>query len=336
MKPASLSHVKMLLRMIVPILLTTTLLCCWREDAEKHKREEAIRKQLLGEWKLCEKNHFFEDDVFITPGMRFFHDSMDVYTGFFGERTDSVSGRVLPVFMSNYCSYELNEDSIFIKSPSIGKREFILRFHKRSSDTLFLKAKNNELVKYKSLSYKIDTLPDFDQIIYSSSGCYGTCPIMNISVDKRGRLLYHGEGYVTPLGYYTGQLSSEKTAYMFTKFRKANPLRLSDHYSVRHTDDQTITTTFIKNGKIVKSINDYGMDGPAELCWAYISIGNIYTQTKLDLLPENKPFYEKLHYLRFKKGKWLLRLEKSESFYLWTELKKSKQTQNKVKAIYTL
>lgn len=318
----------------IGLVLAILLFSCG--DSEKQKREEAIRKQLLGEWKFCKKELPFDDNVFMTPGMTFFQDSMDVHTGFYSERKDSATGRHQLVFSGHYCPYQLNEDSIFLKRPLSGKREFIGRFLKCEADTLYLETKNSDLLTYKRLSYRMDTLPDFDQIIYSSSGCYGTCPILDISVDKKGKVLFNGEGYVPATGYYSGQLNPTATGYLFTKFRKANPLKLSDHYSVGHTDDETITTTYIKDGKIVKSINDYVVDCPPELMWAYVYIMNSYHSAQLHPLPENKPFYKKLHYLRFKKGKLLLRLEKSESFYLWTELRKSKETQHKVKAVYTL
>ncbi|MBK9511502.1 MAG: hypothetical protein IPO04_19665 [Cytophagaceae bacterium] len=41
-------------------------------------------------------------------------------------------------------------------------------------------------------------------------------------------------------------------------------------------------------------------------------------------MPIDEPFYPKLHYYAFKKGGLILPLEKSESFYLWTELQKAK------------
>jgi len=316
------------------LLLAVLLLSC--TDAEKQKREEAVRIELLGEWKLCKRDIPFNNDLFMVPGMTFFQDSMDVHTGFFTARKDSLTGRIRPVFVNNYCKYELSEDSIFIKNPLNGKRELIGRFLKCKADTLYLETADSDIITYQRLLYKMDTLPDFDQIIYSSSGCYGSCPILDISVDKKGKVLFNGEGYVSSTGYYSGQLNPERTGYLFSKFRKANPLSLSDHYSVGHTDDETITTTYIKDGKIVKSINDYGVDCPPELMWAYVCIGNSYNSVTLHPLPESKPFYKKLHYLRFKKGKLLLRLEKSESFYLWTELRKSESTQSEVKAIYTM
>jgi len=48
------------------------------------------------------------------------------------------------------------------------------------------------------------------------------------------------------------------------------------------------------------------------------------------------PFYPKYSYYTFEKGRLILPLEKSESFYLWTELKKSKITSQNFAPIYAI
>ena len=179
-------------------------------------------------------------------------------------------------------------------------------------------------------------MPDFDQIIYSSLGCYGSCPILDISITKEGAVLFQGEGYVKSLGFYVGHLDRQTTQTIFDKFRKANPLALEYSYAVDHTDDQTLTTTFIQNGKIVKTIDDYGMAGPKELIWAYMLLSNIHDMMHLDSLPNDEPFYPKLHSYTFKRDNFVLPLAKSESFYLWTALKKAKQVDKAFTSKYKL
>jgi hypothetical protein len=133
-----------------------------------------------------------------------------------------------------------------------------------------------------------------------------------------------------------GKLNYNQKQYVFNKFKKANPKSLLDEYSVGHTDDQTISTTYIKNGKIIKTISDYGLAGSSELVWAYIPFGNLYRQIKLNSILYDRPFYPKLSYYTFKKNGKILPLEKSESFYLWTELLKSKVTEKEFTPIYTI
>jgi hypothetical protein len=182
----------------------------------------------------------------------------------------------------------------------------------------------------------VDTIQQFDQIVYSSSGCYGECPILDFSLERNGQFLFQGEGYTESLGFFKGKLTSNQTNFIFNKFRKADILNIDKDYSVGHTDDQSITTTYIINGKIVKTIHDYGMAGPSELVWAYIPISNAYNQSNLDSIPEDDPYYPKLSYFTFHKDSLILSLEKSESFYLWTELKNSTKVDTTFDSKYEL
>ncbi|MEP5935353.1 MAG: hypothetical protein ABJ218_09555, partial [Winogradskyella arenosi] len=126
------------------------------------------------------------------------------------------------------------------------------------------------------------------------------------------------------------------TDYIFSKFAQANIDSLERNYAVGHTDDESITTTFIKNGRIIKTIHDYGQAGPKELIWAYVPIQNLYTEIELGTLENDMPYYPKLHYYTFKKESTILRLEKSESFYLWTEIKDAKIVNTKFNSKYSI
>jgi hypothetical protein len=73
-----------------------------------------------------------------------------------------------------------------------------------------------------------------------------------------------------------------------------------------------------------------------ELTWAYVPIANLHDMIELDSLPEDEPFYPKLHCYIFQKGRLIIPLEKSESFYLWTEIHKSDKTNHTFKPTYSL
>ncbi|MDR2840840.1 MAG: hypothetical protein LBV75_06195, partial [Paludibacter sp.] len=72
------------------------------------------------------------------------------------------------------------------------------------------------------------------------------------------------------------------------------------------------------------------------LLWAYVPISKLHDIIELDSLPEDEPFFPKLHCYIFQKGRLILPLEKSESFYLWTEIHKSSLTEQIFKPIYSL
>ncbi|WP_353119980.1 DUF6438 domain-containing protein [Myroides odoratus] len=315
-------------RTILFIILTIILLGC-SQHREQQKADNKVRATLVGDWELILEEGDVRADFplrsWIKPeGMTISHDSIEFYLRFYKADIDSITGKRIRLFLGNKVPYQVNKDSVYIKSLVTHNWEFEWKFVSKRNDTLQLAWNDSTIIRYKKLTYNLESLPDFDQIIYSSSGCYGSCPILDISITKEGDVLFQGEGYVKSLGFYAGHLDRQTTQTIFDKFRKANPLALENSYAVDHTDDQTLTTTFIKNGKIVKTIEDYGMASTNEMIWAYMLLSNIHDVMHLDPLPYDEPFYPKLHSFTFKKENLVLPLAKSESFYLWTALKKAK------------
>ena len=311
------------------ILLTLALLTL--SCNQEAKRNQRLKDLLIGEWERCkEESRYYEDMIylpFVQPfGIEFFQDSIEFFNGFFQNDIDSITGKHIAKYCGNIVPYHIKQDWIIIQNEFDYPMQFEWKFVSLLNDTLTFALDDSTTIKFKRLEYNIDTVLDFDQIIYSSSGCYGTCSIIDISIDKNNHIFFQGEGYVGKLGFYEGQLDNNLRKYVFEKFKKANPLRLQKQYEVNHTDDECITTTFIKDGKIIKTIRDYGGIGTNELNWAYTAIANLYNIVNLNRIPDDEPFYPKYHYYTFKKGRLILPLEKSESFYLWTELKKSKIT----------
>lgn len=319
------------------ILTLVTLMTSCNQEAKKNQR---LKELLIGEWELC-KEYATEDipppPFFDRPfGIGFSQDSIEFFNGFFQADIDSITGKRMAKYYGNFVSYHIKKDSIFIQNVFNSKMEFKWKFVCLSNDTLYLAIDDSTTVKYRMLKYNIDTVSDFDQIIYSSSGCYGSCPIIDISIDKNNHILFQGEGYVKELGFYEGQLDNNLKIYIFDKFKKANLQKLEKYYAANHTDDESITTTYIKDNKIIKTIDDYGHKGTRELIWAYVPIANLHSVVNLKRIPDDEPFYPKYHYYTFEKGRLILPLAKSESFYLWTELKKSKITSQDFTPEYTI
>ncbi|AHM63201.1 hypothetical protein D770_24780 [Flammeovirgaceae bacterium 311] len=322
------------------IILGVLFFACSCQDSKRPEEESAelkTKQALQGEWALVTSNETeFDDFLFYPTGFAIQKDSFELFEGYYSDVYDTIKLQELYKFWGTITSYRIRQDSIFIQSLVDDQWEFRWKINDIDADTLVFEEENASESKYYRLKYKLDSLVDFDQIVYSSSGCYGNCQILDVSVDKAGNIIFQGEGYVEPLGFYQGKLSTQETKYIFDKFEKANIVALNNDYSASHTDDQSITTSFIKDGKIVKTIHDYGMTAPKELLWAYVPISNIHHLHQLDTISTEEPYYPKLHYFTFRKEGLILPLEKSESFYLWTELRKSAFTQTTFKPKYKL
>ncbi len=94
-----------------------------------------------------------------------------------------------------------------------------------------------------------------------------------------------------------------------------------------HDGKEEITITFLKDGRIYKTITDYGGNAPADLVWAYARLRHLHCWIKLTKLSNTElPAYLRMRFLSFMKGNTICGLTQSESFLLWSYLYKGKQT----------
>ncbi|WP_348706097.1 DUF6438 domain-containing protein [Tenacibaculum sp. 190524A02b] len=297
------------------------------------------KNNIIGKWSEIEKteNNHFSSSRFSSPlGIGFTKDKIEFFNGFRTYYRDSTTGKRLLNYKGTFTDYKVLNDSIFIINPFNKMWEFKWKIKEQINDTLILTKNNISFTKLQRIRKNKNTNNLFDQIIFSSSGCYGSCPIIDISINKKSKVYFQGERYVKPLGVYESIIDSTKTNYIFSKFSKANIDGLKNKYFARHTDDQSFTTTFVNNGQIIKTVYDYGKAGTKELIWAYVPIEHLYTQIKLDSLTSNETFYPKLNYYAFESDSKVLQLKKSESFFLWTEIKDSKIVNTKFTPKYSI
>jgi hypothetical protein len=203
--------------------------------------------------------------------------------------------------------------------------------HKVWKEYEILKLDNNILrlvindsvnVIYEKSNYKLAPEVPFDQIIVSSSGCYGTCPINDVMIFRSGEVILNNEQYTKNKGLFSSHIDSKEFENAEKKFRKANLKMLKDRYAADWTDDNEITISLIQNGKIYKTISDYGNQSPAELYWAYLPVTFFDQKLNLKSLSKNSNAYVQ-RIFSFEKGDKLIRLAKSEGFYLANLLSKA-------------
>lgn len=110
-----------------------------------------------------------------------------------------------------------------------------------------------------------------DKIEFSTSGCFGTCPIYQLSLNRDSLSIFNAQYYnfnkdrEVTYGEEEGVFTTKIIKMEFDKLEEilnyCDFENLSNEYSVGHTCDQTgdLKITF-NNGK-VKTISDYGMIG---------------------------------------------------------------------------
>jgi hypothetical protein len=255
-----------------------------------------------------------------TPiGINFQKNKIEYFNQFIDSKRDSVNGKHSYTTFVGFVPYQLKTDSLFIQHPLQNDLVFKCTIDASKKDTLVLKRKDSTYLTLVPLPKKEKDPQAFDQAILSRSGCFGTCPIMNISIHKDGNVVFYGEKHTDLIGLYKTTLSPEFTNYIFKKLQDIQISKVISSFSVDHTDDETVSSTFLENGKIVKSISDYGQAGTKELLWAYKAILNLYKQLQLTKSPFNKDI-QSLDQIYFEKNGKRLFLSKSETFLLWLSL----------------
>lgn len=237
-------------------------------------------------------------------------------------------------FLGTETKYKIKNDSLQIFD-LVTKTWDNQKIHSITGDTLTTKISDSLFAKYARTKYKIDPNENYDKIIVSSSGCYGSCPVLNISIDKNGNIFYNGQHYNTQNGFFKSKITKIDYQKIQTNFKKADITNLKDSYEANWTDDETVTITFIKNNKIVKSISDYGTQSPPPLIWAYTPVRYLYQQIKLTPLKIDKPLLS-IWRISFSRKNEICDLAKSESFYLLTEIFGGKETIHKFENKYQI
>jgi hypothetical protein len=105
-----------------------------------------------------------------------------------------------------------------------------------------------------------------EKIEYSTTGCFGSCPIFSLIMNSNRNAGWHAEQFnkinnKEIIGNLTAIITEEKYNEIVQLLNYINFEKLNDNYAVTWTDDQTsVLKITYDNGK-TKSIRDYGLIG---------------------------------------------------------------------------
>lgn len=272
-------------------------------------------QNLMGNWKyVSDSTRTSAYDARHSNQFTFLNDSLvDTRVPYFREtNTNGVQRRE---FIGTVTRYRKDRDSLYILEPydSAYRGLFIVSL----TDSSFILRTEQGDRKYRRFEYNPGNDPVADRIALSTSGCFGRCPIMNIIIGSNGDLFYCGERFVDKTGYYRAKITKEQFDAIEREFRKVDLAKLKGEYRVNHTDDETVTTTLVKNKSIVRSVYDYGEVGPDELVWAYPRLRYFWEDVELKAVDSTQSnLYHPFTSALFELADQECALIKSESFLL--------------------
>ncbi len=267
------------------------------------------KKLIIGEWKSIFKDnciYSFGTKIPIPPSEYLnsevigyqFYDNLDCENkqGYFKEYRNITNNKRdgYIEYLGHKTKYIITKDSLNIYN--LEKNNWdkykVLNLNKDSLTLIRIR----DTIYFIKTSYQIDKYENYDQIILSSSGCYGSCPILSISIDKNGEVIYYGHNFNKTNGLFKAKVDFKLFKEIEYEFKKARVNLLNDKFTKPVTDMQYVNVHFIRNGQIVKSISDYGNSSPEEFYWAYNRL--MYLYQKLDLVKIDK-ISNKFSYLIF-------------------------------------
>lgn len=186
---------------------------------------------------------------------------------------------------------------------------------------------------YKKEIHPIARKLSFDKIIVSLSSSSGYSA-RDIVLSKNGDIVFYNEPWRKKNGMFTSKISLQDFQNIEDDFSKAHIDGLKNIYECTCSEFEQVTVTFIKDGKIYKTVRDEGAEAPKEFYWAYNSTTYLYQLLKLQPESIDQRFPNEMY--AFKKGNKIISLERSEGFYLSYLLKSAKVVKEKFKADFLL
>lgn len=289
---------------------------------------------ILGDWIFENENPKIENHFYTDFGYSFGKNgNCQSKPGYFETKDKTEKEERKTIFYGTKTKYKIVDDSLYIFN-LIYKKWDASKIVSINSKTLKLKFDKENVLQFSKLNFKENENENFDKVIISKSPCFGRCPINDIEINENGEIYYYGAHYNSKNGYFKSKINSDEFNEFEESLKKANFLNLKDNYSANWTDDQEVNVTFVKDNKILKSINDYGRQSPK---YFRINIEPLtYLYQKLKLV-ENKTIkeFQNINYYGFEKGNKIINLTSSESFFLINLMSKSIITDKTFKSEYS-
>lgn len=300
-------------------------------SCSKKQTQQDNEKLILGDWVKAKKLHKYDPNKipveppelpdFYTPGFSFYSNgTFDNKLGYFKD-----SYRSRNVYNGTNSKFKITSTKLLLFGLDSNKW-YIYHVIKLTSDSLQIDF-DGIITTFKHFQTKKNNTPKFDKIVIATSGCFGSCQITNTMISSDGAIFFRGQYYVTEKGMFTGRVPVMEFERLQENFRKTDFDSLKNNYSTRWTDDETITTTFVRNGKIYKTVKDYGRQAPYLFTWAYIPLEYLYQTISLKRTVGSPfvPFLDSVSYFYMQKNDQEIEFKKSETFLLIDYIRNGKK-----------
>lgn len=329
---------------MIKFVLYLTCICLFICSCSDSQKQSDNQKYILGDWITVSSSHGKRvvnkkntgDVVVVPPPYLTKIELSFISNSTFKNRLGYFDQNSPRHFLGTESKFELTTDSLKLLNLTNSNWD-AFKVVKLSPDSLILE-KNGLFTCLAHPTLAKDTTLVIDKIILSTSGCYGSCPVLSITIQADGNVLFDGLQYTTKTGLSQGSISVKLYNEILSNFKKSGLSHLQSDYAASHTDDETISVTFESNGKIYKTVSDYGSEAPTYFKWAYLPLRYLYQSIELKPCTSENVTYNLHETLssKFWNDNKYIQLEYSERFLLYSYLQKGVQTTVKFKPRYKI
>ena len=264
----------------------------------KNDKEERFKHDIIGEWKFVKQidsvHHDYNGDI---EEVTFLMSDFICYKkgNYFGKNGfwDKKEGNNSVKYCGWDSKYKIYGDSLRVFVP-VTKGWRSVKIHTLKGDTLVYDMGNKKYCLFERQHYKLNNEEQYDAIVVSSSGCYGTCPRSTVYVSNKGEVFFEGRANTTVLGSFTANIGIKGYNRLQDEFKKAG--KPADYEEGDCIDAQLIVVSFIKDGKTVKKVSDCTTYMPTAFNAAYNHVLYLYQTVKLTKLEKPSPELEEFRF----------------------------------------
>ncbi len=277
---------------------------------------------IVGTWKLDtvidssggKKEYFFIN----KPGIEFISTSQFRYLP--GPVYSSIKEQpILKELIDTIITFDIQNNQITyssLKNNNLITKEIM----HLTSDSLYLRDSKNNLHKYVRIYKDSTNKNNINKIVFSSTGCYGVCPILDIEINESKEVTYYCTEYCGDKGFHKGEIPKSKIDRLFQFLNFINIDTLENSYFANRTDDETITVSFYNNNKHLKTVSDYGRKAPTEFIWLYNYLRYMPGLKDLEQASETTNSLKKSRCYIFSNGEEGYSFKRSETFMIYNQL----------------
>jgi len=176
----------------------------------------------------------------------------------------------------------------FIKLHTEKLQNNVINLSETVSTTLIYKYGN--LVEYN----KSPTDNHIEKIEFKAGGCFGTCPIYELTIDKHQSASFVAKGNnFDPFnygneGFFKGKIKDDDYGHLISLLNYIDFIKLNNEYTVPWTDDRTGILKITYNNGNIKTISDYGMVGTYGLKSVYELLEDLRFNQKWEKVMDTK------------------------------------------------